>query len=150
MDLLRSHSFYAGLFAVLGLFVTGCDLLGQNSDSTPEYVGSWIDTDVQFEGETKTGDFYLVFSEDRMTEWRVVGPGGDDTCRSDGADIIQYKPSSHRMVVAPDSGTARKKVYVEPLGDQIVVSEQYIFYILGYSDTLRAAEKKPSTFPNCP
>lgn len=146
----HSRFFCTSVFvAALGLFVAGCDLVGEDSTPKPDYVGSWIDPDVRFEGETSDGEFYLVFTEDRMTEWQVSRSGEGRGCRSNGADIIQYKSSSHRMVVAPDSGDARKKVYVEPLGDRLVVSERYIFYALGYSDTLQFTEEKPSSFSSC-
>lgn len=126
-----------------------CDFSGVEESKRPAYVGTWVDEgrEVVRGLSTTTVDFYLVFTENRVTEWGVFK--AEEECRIEGADVVDYTPSSNRMVVAPDSGKVAKKLYVEPKGEQLVYSAQYIFYTLGQSDTLKRAGTFPSTRTAC-
>lgn len=141
--------FFTCFLVVGGLLGIGCDFSGVEESKRPAYVGAWVDEDreVVRGRSTTTVDFYLVFTKNRVTEWGVFD--AEEECLVEGADVVDYTPSSNRMVVAPDSGDVVEKVYVEPVDEQLVYSAQYIFYTLGQSDTLKQAATFPSNRTAC-
>lgn len=148
-----SHFAPVALFCsvvLLGISVPGCDVFGPKSDQKPDYVGIWVDENrtVVSDRSTITVDFYLVLTENRVSKWQHA-QDGETGCRSAGADVLAYDPKVHKLTVAPDSGEARVKHYIERQGDQIIFSERYIFYALGRSDTLDLTQRDPASLAAC-
>lgn len=135
---------------LLGLSLPGCGLFGPRADTKPDYVGIWVDEDRTAFADRRpiTVDFYLVLTENRASTWEHAQEG-ETECRTTGADVLNYDAQVHKLTVAPDSGDARVKHYVDRQGDQMIFSEHYIFYALGRSDTLELTQRDPATLAAC-
>lgn len=134
----------------LGLLLPGCGLFGPKTNSQPDYAGIWVDKNrTAFAGRSRiTVDFYLVLTENRASIWEHAQEG-ETGCRTSGADVLSYDAQANKLIVAPDSGEARIKHYVERQGDQIIFSQRYIFYTLGRSDTLNLTTTNPAEIEAC-